>query len=855
MNNTAAQFSSGLDHLSMTVIYLHAAFAVVFLFFYRQQPTKYSRLIAWSWLTEAIRVLVIQVNTFSGSLHWITLADCLNILGTWWLLEGCADLTGVRLPVKLRRIYIGLSIPLILGLRYLAPIWVHAWWNIPPNVAFYWSEFIELIVIYLPVTLVRGSILFWLVRIWRESRLAGALLGGIFAAPYVVFSLAVPFQHLVGYYSHWTTFFWVVRYVGFALGLLLLLFDRQLAEQRETSAKLRSFLTAAPIGIGVMSNRIIQETNETLCGILSYTREEMISRSDRFLYLSDEHYAASEAEDARHAGQSIWSTEVRLLRKDGTQIDASLTKAPINPASPHEGLVVTVTDVTARKLAEQELAWRTALFEAQVDSSIDGILVVDTHGKKIIQNQRMAAIWEIPPEVAKDPNDARQVTFVISRVKSPEQFAEKIAYLYSRPEEISRDIVELVDGKILDRYSAPVRDQRGTYYGRIWTFRDITEQRRLEEQLRQSQKMEAVGQLSGGIAHDFNNLLTVIIGHLGLLRANREVTPEMADSLAEVSAAANRAAALTRQLLAFSRRQVINVRALGLNETVTNLVKLLQRLLSENIAIQLDLSPAQLTFNGDAGMMEQVLVNLAINARDAMPEGGTLRIVTGYESGTGRPGDHVYLEVSDTGSGIRPDILPRIFEPFFTTKDVGKGTGLGLATVFGIVQQHNGWIEVKSDLGRGTVFRIYLPRLAGVPNPVRSAIPAACAGGRGEVILLVEDEPAIRELGKNALTRQGYRVLLAANGRAAMDLWAAHKAEISLLLTDMIMPDGMTGAQLAQELLRENPALSVIYSSGYNKENTGKEYSLRKHDNYLGKPYELEQLYRIVRTTLDSRQS
>ncbi|MEO6993800.1 MAG: PAS domain S-box protein, partial [Lacunisphaera sp.] len=330
MNNFAVQFSSGLDYLSMTVIYLHAAFAVVFLFFNRQQPTKYSRLIAWSWLVEAIRVLVIQVQLVNGSPDWITFADCLNVLGTWWLLEGCADLTGVRLPAKLGRIYLGLSIPLIFVLRYLGPIAMHAWWDIPPNVAFSRSVFLELIVIYVPVALVRGSILIWLIRIWRKSHLTGALLGGIFAAPYVIFALAVPFQQLLNYYSHWTTLFWVIRYVGFALGLLMLLFDRQLAEQRETSTKLRSFLTAAPIGIGVMSNRIIQETNETLCSILGYTRQEMIGRSARFLYPSDEHYAANEAVDARHAGQSLWSTEVRLVRKDGSQIDALLTKAPIN---------------------------------------------------------------------------------------------------------------------------------------------------------------------------------------------------------------------------------------------------------------------------------------------------------------------------------------------------------------------------------------------------------------------------------------------------------------------------------------------------------------------------------------------
>jgi signal transduction histidine kinase/ActR/RegA family two-component response regulator len=441
-------------------------------------------------------------------------------------------------------------------------------------------------------------------------------------------------------------------------------------------------------------------------------------------------------------------------------------------------------------------------------------------------------------------------------------FVEKVAYLYSHPTEVSRDLLETVDGTVLDRYSAPVRDAHGKYYGRIWAFRDITEQRRLEGQLRHSQKMEAIGQLSGGIAHDFNNLLTAILGHLGLMQLNSRLPPEVTESLGEITAAANRAANLTRQLLAFSRLQVISASALDLNEVVTNLTKMLRRILGEHITVQMDYAPEQLTFHGDAGMMEQVLVNLAVNARDAMPGGGTLRITTGSETrvppatevpgGPAEPKAVVRLSVHDTGVGIDPLIRGKIFDPFFTTKDVGKGTGLGLATVFGIVQQHAGWIEVESEVGRGSTFHLYLPRLAAVPAVRTPEPPMAPARGRAEeVILLVEDEISVREVGLLALRRQGYRVLPAVHGREALAVWAKHKDEITLLLTDMIMPGGITGRQLALQLLAEKPALKVVYTSGYSADIAGKELTPQERANYLAKPFEIGELLSTVRRALD----
>ena len=370
---------------------------------------------------------------------------------------------------------------------------------------------------------------------------------------------------------------------------------------------------------------------------------------------------------------------------------------------------------TERRSAEEELLWRTAFFEAQVDSALDGMLVVDNQGNKILQNRRMNELWKIPPHIAEDKDDTSQVQFVAGRTKNPKQFSEKVAYLYSHPEEISRDVIELVDETVLDRTSFPVKDKNGKYYGRIWTFRDITKQRQLEEQFRQAQKMEAIGQLAGGIAHDFNNILAVIMIQTELLTTIETLPSKVHNGLEEIRAAAEGAANLTRQLLLFSRRQVMQPRELDLNQVVTSLAKMLQRIIGEDVRLQLRLHPTPLVTNADAGMLDQVLMNLAVNARDAMPGGGRLLIETTNKTideefarlhPDAKPGDYACLSVTDSGSGIAPDVLLRIFEPFFTTKDAGKGTGLGLATVFGIVKQHHGWITVESEIGKGSTFRV-----------------------------------------------------------------------------------------------------------------------------------------------------
>jgi CheY-like chemotaxis protein len=299
---------------------------------------------------------------------------------------------------------------------------------------------------------------------------------------------------------------------------------------------------------------------------------------------------------------------------------------------------------------------------------------------------------------------------------------------------------------------------------------------------------------------------------------------------------------------------------LNLNDAVKQMTKMLQRILGEDIALQSNYGPDLPPIHADAGMVEQVLLNLVVNARDAMPEGGRLTIFTGVETvdekyaqqnPNAKTGLHVRLTVTDTGCGIAPEVLPRIFEPFFTTKEVGKGTGLGLATVYGIIQQHHGWITVASEIKKGTTFRIYFPALAGAIVSKKSP-PIISQFARGtETILMVEDEPPVRLLVNNLLQRCGYNVLQAESGVAALKVWQAHKNEIQLLLTDIIMPDNMTGLELAAQLQADKPGLKIIYTSGYSGEVAGKGVALTEGINFLKKPYQPEKLARILRKNLD----
>jgi two-component system cell cycle sensor histidine kinase/response regulator CckA len=402
----------------------------------------------------------------------------------------------------------------------------------------------------------------------------------------------------------------------------------------------------------------------------------------------------------------------------------------------------------------------------------------------------------------------------------------------------------------LSSHGSAKPDENGQPSRMVGATQDVTERRQLEEQLRQSQKMEAVGQLAGGLAHDFNNILTVIEGYSTLLEQD---LIETAEATHEISLAVERAAGLSRQLLTFSRRQVMQPRDLDLNVVVIDMSKMLRRTLGEDITLAVEPAPNIPLIHADQGMMEQIILNLGVNARDAMPNGGRLLIststVTMAESEAA--GSGVCLRVADEGCGIPAEVLPRIFEPFFTTKDVNKGTGLGLATVHGIVKQHRGSIRVTSEAGRGATFEITLPASKAGAAVLAGKKPVETAGEGGhETILLVDDEPTLRMMVTRALKQFGYSVLEAGSGKQALAVFEESRTRIDLLLTDMVMPDGMSGKDLAAQLEAKSPNLRVLFTSGYSAELVSRGLDSQK-DHFLQKPYSMRHLATAIRECLN----
>lgn len=402
-------------------------------------------------------------------------------------------------------------------------------------------------------------------------------------------------------------------------------------------------------------------------------------------------------------------------------------------------------------------------------------------------------------------------------------------------------------------------DTAGKPLRMIGTTQDITDRKTLEEQYRHSQKMEAIGQLASGVAHDFNNLLTVIQGNASLLTIREVDKAELNEHVEQIVQAAERAAGLTRQLLLFSRKQIIQPTNLDVNEVTRNITKMLQRIVGDDITIHTDYAPHLPQICADSGMIEQVLLNLAVNSRDAMPSGGRLTISTKLERIDTKmaqelpgmqPGSCVCLSVSDSGCGISPEILPRIFEPFFTTKEIGKGTGLGLATVYSIVKDHHGALKIDTALGSGTTIRIFLPAAESAARKSPEAAETDVLDGT-ETILLVEDEPALQMIVARVLMRSGYQVHCAISGVKALEVWRENHAKIDLLMTDMVMPGGVSGRELAERLLAEKPGLRVIYTSGYSATLAGKGMALKEGVNFLQKPWDVKRLKRIVRQALD----
>jgi PAS domain S-box-containing protein len=488
---------------------------------------------------------------------------------------------------------------------------------------------------------------------------------------------------------------------------------------------------------------------------------------------------------------------------------------------------------------------------AILDTAPECIKLIAPDGRLIDMNP--AGLAMIDAASLDEVRDADIAAFVVPEHR--ERFREMLARVIAGERcGLAFEVVGLHGRRLwMDSQGAPLwNDDTGRgVEAALFVTRDVTqrvaaeqERRALQQQLLQSQKMEAVGRLAGGIAHDFNNLLTVIQGQISLITATTAIDPDLAAGLRTVTEAAERAASLTRQLLTFSRRQVKQARHLDLALLVTNLAALLRRVLGEDVLLETRVAADDLFVHADPTMIEQVILNLAVNARDAMPFGGRLTLALD------RAGTHVRLTVSDTGSGISVDHLPHVFEPFFTTKDVGRGSGLGLATVFGIVEQHDGSIDVESAVGHGTTFRVRLPAAARpAPEAARPARRVPLVGGR-ETVLVVEDEQPVRELARAILQRFGYTVLDADSGEAALLRFEQAGGQVDLLLTDLVMPGSVSGGALADRLRLERPALRVIYMSGHASDVVQRRLG-GEPDRFLQKPFELSTLVRVVRQALD----
>ena len=593
---------------------------------------------------------------------------------------------------------------------------------------------------------------------------------------------------------------------------------------------------------------------------------------------------SSNLASAGHDLPSMNGEEARILAEGTPALDVvreyrnhegnrwfSETKAAIRDKDGHIiGLVGIARDVTERMATAQALQASEARYRKQsqilnsiLDGMGEGVVVTDPSGRFVLFNRQAKAILGVGVEDAS-PTEWTKVygTYLRDRktLVAPDQHPLARAMKGEQVRDVELFVKnDVVSGVTVAVTATPLKYEGTEGTGGVAVVRDVTEQRRLEEELLQAQKMEAIGQLAGGVAHDFNNLLLVMQSCAEFVLADLPEGDQKREDVGEILSATRRAGALTRQLLAFSRRQASQPKALDLNEIVANVEKMLRRLIGENVELATSLSPALGIVRADAGQMEQVIVNLTVNARDAMPEGGKLTIETANVELTDEDvvtypgvakGAYVVLSVSDTGTGMDAATQKRIFEPFFTTKEVGKGTGLGLSTVYGIVQQGGGHIRLDSELHRGTCFEIYLARVDATMEtapPRRSrTIPVKGVG----TILLVEDDDAVRHVAARILRDSGYTVLETRRPSEALKICAESKSAIDLLLTDIVMPE-TSGPKLAQELSSRYPTLRVLYMSGYSGVAPIADRGMVGGASYIEKPFAASALTEKVREVLE----
>ena len=637
--------------------------------------------------------------------------------------------------------------------------------------------------------------------------------------------------------------------------------ERKQAEEslRKSEQKYRTLLETTSEGYWMLNPELITiEVNESLCKMLGYRQDEMLGKTP-FDFADDENRKIFIEQTSKISTTDHRSYEIILKKKNGQDLHTHFNATTIRDGSgeAQRGFAL-ITDISERKKAEEE---RDRLAVA-IEQSAESVFITDRNGTIQYINPAFESVTGYPRKDAIGQNPR-----ILKSGKQDALFYKQMWDTLNRGNAWKGRLVNRKkDGRLYeaDATITPVLDKSGNITNFVSIKRDVTHEVELEKHLVQAQKMEAVGILAGGVAHDFNNILTTIIGNAGLALMDVDKDDTLHEEIEEIKIAGERGASLTRQLLAFSRRQIIQPKVLDINELLTDIEKMLGRLIGEDVELLMIQEPSLCPVEADPGQIEQVIMNLAVNARDAMSVGGKLTIETAHidldknsfiEYGIETQANpYVMISVSDTGSGMSKETQEHIFEPFFTTKEIGKGTGLGLSTVYGIVKQNNGFILAYSDSGKGTVLKIYLPCMVkkDVDLEEKKQIPIENLDG-SEAVLIVEDDSRIRKLAHKILKQHGYRVLVAENGEDALRVRESHEGAIDLLITDVVMPK-MAGKETAECLQHLYPHIKVIYMSGYTDNAIVHHGVLAPGLNFIEKPFTPVGLVRRVREVLDKKQ-
>ena len=642
---------------------------------------------------------------------------------------------------------------------------------------------------------------------------------------------------------------------------------REVAEKTKELAieKEHLLVTLRSIGDGVIvtdtEGKIIL-INKVAEGLTGWTQEEAVGKPhyEVFQIINEKTRKVPEDPIARVIRTGLivgLANHTVLVSRDGTEKIIADSGSPIRDKDGNViGVVLVFSDITERRKAEEELRKSEEKYRTLFEESKDVVFISMPEGKLLDINPAGVKLF------GYSSKDELLSVDIVRDLYSNPQDREKYQQALKQHGFVKdyELILKNKDGKrlIVLSTTTAVRDEKGNIVSYRGMMRDVTEQRRLESQLLHAQKMEAVGTLTGGIAHEFNNMLTTIMGYGKLLHEEMIEDDPLKHNVEMIIASSERAANLIQSLLAFSREQIIKPMPVSINEIIKRVEKLLLRIIGEDIELKTMLADRDLIINVDSGQIEQVLINIATNARDAMPDGGRLIISTELVEldekylktyNYGKPGDYALISVTDTGTGMDGNVRERIFEPFFTTKEIGKGTGLGLSMVYGIIKQHNGYVNAYSELGKGTTFKIYLPVVELEVKEVETAIPAAPVGGT-ETILLAEDDKEVRNLIKDILQRFGYKVIEAVDGEDTIKKFVDDKDKIQLLILDVIMPK-KSGKEAYDEIKHIRPDVKALFTSGYASETIYKKGLFEEGIHLVSKPLSPKELLKKVREVLD----